>query len=51
MLGGRKATLSPLFFFFFFLKEREELPLATVLVSEACFRAATCTKPGLTFQR
>lgn len=26
-----------------FLKEREELPLVTVLVSVACFRAATCT--------
>lgn len=31
-----------------FLKEREELPLVTALVSEACFRAATSTGPHKT---
>lgn len=33
-----------------FLKEWEELPLVMVLVSEACFRAATCTGPYETRQ-
>lgn len=28
-----------------FLEELEELALVTVLVSNACFRAATCTGP------